>query len=360
MSGADEHDEDEDGLPEPGPPPKPPSLGPLLLLSGCGAWLVWAVLHFGVAPGPTRLAVEPTPALDPARAAPAEPAVAGAPEPAPEPPVAPEETPWVQPDWADGIDPPDAVTYAVKRGGTLENVANLFKIYHHEILALNPGRSLRQPLAPGSEVVVWRADPDRASASVGSPSGGSLVGGVPMLDGPGRVLKMIPWKSWGTAETVATLDRVLREWRNRYPQAQPILVGNMSSPSGGKLEPHGSHQSGRDVDLGYPQVWDGREELNWRDMTSENLDRDLTWKLLRLLVETGAVEHVFVDTKLQKLLHDWAREHEPVPARELSRWLEYPRRPGSTGAIVQHVPGHTDHLHVRFACPPGDPGCIDR
>jgi murein endopeptidase len=181
-----------------------------------------------------------------------------------------------------------------------------------------------------------------------------------MIDGAGRSLKMVPWKSWATAETVATLDRVLTEWRRRYPEAQPILVGNLSAPGGGKLEPHGSHQSGRDVDLSYPQLPDPREELNWREMSADNLDRAMTWKLLLLLVETGAVERIYIDTRLQALLHAWALEHEPVPRRTLSRWLEYPRPPGSSGAIVEHVPGHIDHLHVRFACSPGHTRCKTR
>jgi murein endopeptidase len=134
----------------------------------------------------------------------------------------------------------------------------------------------------------------------------------------------------------------------------------MSAPTGGPLEPHSSHQSGRDVDLSYPQIWDQKEELNWREMSAENLDCKMNWALLQLLADTGAVEHVFIDTRLQKILYEWAKKHEPVPVRTLSRWLEYPRRPGTTGAIVQHVPGHTDHMHVRFACAPGHQRCVSR
>jgi murein endopeptidase len=345
-----------------------PAIGPMLLMLGCGGWLVWAVLHFGVertsAPalavaeerGDTDSlpqVVEPEPAIEEAK--PAQPA-----EEAEEPALSPDETPWVESNWSEGIEAPQVVTYTVKRGGQLRNVANLFKIYHHEIEALNPGLKLDSALKPGSEIVVYRAKEGQSSASVGTPGRGSLEGAVPMMDGPGRSLKMIPWKSWGTAETVATLDRVLGEWRRRYPDAHPVLVGNLSSPAGGKLKPHASHQSGRDVDLSYPQHWDEKEELNWREMTNENLDREMTWNLLKLLVESGAVEHVFIDSTLQKLLYEWAKKNEPVPKRRLSRWLEYPRRPGTTGAIVQHVPGHTDHLHVRFACPPDHERCKSR
>ena len=351
------------------PPRQGMALGPMLLMFACGGWLVWAVLHFGVddAAGPAMAVVEdPTqePTPEPAADAVPEP-VNEEPTPAEEPPpeepppeeVAPGETPWVEENWTEGIEPPTEVKYTVKRGGQLKNVANLFKIYHHEIVELNPKYKLEQELPPGTEIVVWRAKEGHQSQSIGTPGRGSLEGAVPMVDGPGRSLKMIPWKSWATVETVATLDRVLAEWRRRYPDADPVLVGNMSAPSGGKLQPHSSHQSGRDVDLSYPQIRDEKEELNWREMSAVNLDREMTWNLMKLLVESGAVEHIFIDTKLQKLLHEWAVEHEPVPKRKLGRWLEYPRRPGSTGAIVQHVPGHTDHLHVRFACPPKHDRC---
>lgn len=351
------------------------ALGPTLMMFAAGGWLIWAVLHFGVSgePGPSLAVVEEEPGMsapadaepDPDPAEP-EPAIAEAEtdtpkaEPEVDPDLAPDETPWVEANWTEGIEPPKIVNYVVKRGGKLVHVANLFKIYHHEILELNPGLKLEQELAPGTEVVVYRAKPEANSESIGQPSRGSLEGAVPMLDGPGRELKMVPWKGWATGETVATLDRVLREWRRRFPDAQPVLVGNMSSPTGGRLEPHASHQSGRDVDLSYPQIWDRKEELNWREMSDANLDRKMTWELLQLLVETGAVEHVFIDSKLQKLLYEYAKEHEPVPKRRLSRWLEYPRRPGSTGAIVQHVPGHIDHMHVRFACAPDDSRCVSK
>ncbi|MGB1014961.1 MAG: penicillin-insensitive murein endopeptidase, partial [Nannocystaceae bacterium] len=138
------------------------------------------------------------------------------------------------------------------------------------------------------------------------------------------------------------------------------LVGNMSARDGGRLKPHSTHQSGRDVDLGYIQKWDGKEELNWRKMGSQNLDAAQTWVLLQTLVATGAVEVVFIDSKLQKLLFDYARE-QGVSKERLATWLEYPRRPGTAdGVLVQHVAGHDDHLHVRFSCPPSQSRCRSR
>jgi hypothetical protein len=255
---------------------------------------------------------------------------------------------------------PDVVTYTIKRGGSMKTVANLYKIYHHEIEALNPGVSLERELPPSTKIVVYRRKPGISSQSVGYPGDGSVEGAMPMVDGPGRILRHTPWKAWATRTTVATIDLVLREWARRYPSEQPIIVGNLSARGGGKLQPHSSHQSGRDVDLSYPQVWDHKAELGPQVMNERNLERNLTWALLELLHETGAVEHVFIDRKLQKLLYEFALETGRYSKKDLENWMEYPSSTGTGSPLIQHVPGHADHLHVRFKCTPSETRCASR
>lgn len=262
-------------------------------------------------------------------------------------------------DWPEGLELPDTIRYTIRRGGSLENVANLFKIYHHEILEMNPGIGLEQRLAPDTRVVVYRRDPAVASESIGFPSGGSLAGAVPMVEGKGRRILAIPWKTWGTASTIALLDRVLDRWAARG-DVQPILVGNISNRTGGRLEPHSTHQSGRDVDLGYPQKLAAGAELNWQEMNERNLDAAETWELLKMLVDTRAVEEIYIDRTLQKLLYDYAIESAVVKKSSLARWMEYPRPTGQSGTVIKHVPGHTDHLHVRFTCGKGQTRCKSR
>jgi hypothetical protein len=255
---------------------------------------------------------------------------------------------------------PEVVNYTIKRGGSMKVVANLYKIFHHEIEALNPGVPLERELPPSTKIVVYRHKPGVASQSVGFPGNGSVEGAMPMLDGPGRILKHTPWKGWATATTVATLDLVLREWERRFPKRQPILIGNMSARDGGRLQPHSSHQSGRDVDLSYPQIWDRKEELNWRTMGASNLDRELTWSLIELLHETGGVEVILIDTKLQKLLFEYALESGRYSEKQLENWLEYPRSVGAGNPLVRHVRGHEDHVHVRFKCTEAETRCQSR
>lgn len=364
--GGDEADEEDDPASAEAAPPRRRSLGPTLLVLGAGLWVVAGALRCSAPKAPTA-AID----VDAPEAAVAEddadPELAAAPDPVPAadaaPPIPDEEEdvdddppPAAPADWAARPPAPDKVTYTIRRGGSAKNVANLFKIFHHEMTDLNPSVDLDAELAPGTTLVVYERSADAVSESVGAPSAGSLVGGVPMMDGPGRELKMIPWKSYGTAHTVATLDKVLDQWANRGHE-QPVLVGNMSAREGGRLPPHSTHQSGRDVDISYIQHLPKGEELNWREMTKDNLDAAETWALLQLLRESGTVEMVFIDRDVQKLLYDWAIEKGGKSKGALKRWMEYPRSGPVHNAFIQHVPGHVDHIHVRFDCPKSQPKC---
>ncbi len=262
--------------------------------------------------------------------------------------------------WPRDFAAPDVVHYTIKRGGSMKVVANLYKIFHHEMETLNPGVSLERELPPSTRLVVYRRPPGQRSESVNFAGAGSVTAAMPMVDGPGRILKHTPWKGWATTTTVATLDLVLREWARRFPGRQPILVGNMSARNGGRLKPHSSHQSGRDVDLSYPQIWDKKEELNWRKMDARNLDRELTWSLLELLRESRSIEVIFIDSKLQKLLYDYARQTDRHSDSALSEWMEYPEPPGSGSPLIRHVRGHDDHIHVRFKCTKAEAQCKNR
>ncbi|MFO0632706.1 MAG: penicillin-insensitive murein endopeptidase [Nannocystaceae bacterium] len=174
-------------------------------------------------------------------------------------------------------------------------------------------------------MVVWKRDGDTRSQSVGYPSGGSLEGAVPMVEGSGRRILAIPWKTWGADTTIAMLDALLDRWAARG-RVQPILVGNIANRTGGRLEPHSTHQSGRDVDLGYPQILAAGAELNWQEMNAKNLDAAETWALLLLLGDSGAVEEIYIDREIQRLLYDYALRSELLSKSALAKWMNTPTR----------------------------------
>lgn len=249
---------------------------------------------------------------------------------------------------------PQIVYYTVLRGGSLKDVANNFGIFHHEIVALNPGLRLETALGPGSMVVVYRRS--APSQSVGSTAHGSLQEGVPMPEGPGRILRTNRFKMWGTDYVIEHMDYVLKQWAKSYPKRDPIFVGNLSLRVGGDIEPHKTHEAGRSVDLGYPVKRSPSEALGWRRVSRENFDCVATWDLLKLLLSGQEIEEIFIDYEIQGYLFDCAQLALGAQAPHYTALLQYPKGAGVT-RFIRHVKGHADHLHVSYRCDPADKGC---
>ncbi len=193
------------------------------------------------------------------------------------------------------------------------------------------------------------------SLSVGETSNGSLQNGRLMpWEGPGFVRKNDK-APYGTNETVAILLWAFEEMTRLYPGTVPAVVGDLSAERGGRLPPHASHRSGRDVDIGYYQIGNVQQK-QFAGCPPEKLDADKTWTLLELLLATGQVEYFFIDRILQRPLYDeaaqrgWAEE-------DLQLMFEAPLGSRKRKGIIRHTPGHRHHVHVRFVCPEGDEDC---
>ena len=198
-------------------------------------------------------------------------------------------------------------------------------------------------------------------ASVGAPWFGELgPGAVRLAPGPGFTIRR-PERTWGTPSTVALVQRVLANMHALRPLAHTLAVGDLSVRRGTKITLHRSHQTGRDLDVGfyyaskptsYPQ--------DFVAATKASLDLPLTWELLwqflSLRDHNGGVATVFVDYQVQQWLFEYG-ESIGVPHQVLYETFQYPRGIGAPGAIVRHVPGHLDHFHIRFACHEADYFC---
>jgi len=181
------------------------------------------------------------------------------------------------------------------------------------------------------------------SMSVGRPSAGRLLNAVRLEEGPGLTV-VAPGSAWATEETARALDRVLAVVAARHPGTPRLPVGDVSARPGGPLAPHLSHQSGRDVDIGYYH----RDGVRWyRRATPENLDLDRQWTLSRALVTETDVEMILMDATLLRAL----REHA-ASRGESAEWLELLfRGRGGLPPLFRHAPGHATHVHVRFYSP---------
>lgn len=181
------------------------------------------------------------------------------------------------------------------------------------------------------------------SMSVGAPNRGSLFNGVQLPDSP--LWKLAdPEHAWGTRESIDFVAHAISRVNEYFPDAPVLYVGDFSGKAGGRLRPHQSHQSGRDVDLGYyystGPAW-------YKRATAKTLDRPRTWALLETLLKETRVEYVFMDRSIQRLLEEYALAQGEDP-EWLSRVFE---RPANRDSIVRHRWGHATHLHVRFENP---------
>lgn len=226
------------------------------------------------------------------------------------------------------------------------------ELLHDEVAAPEStpegGQELRHPLDAVSDVELLarlKRDPASLGAmSLGLPNKGSLFNAVQMPDDP-RWVRVDKGRAWGTEETVQSLIRAIGRVAQDYPDSPALNVGHISSPKGGFLRPHRSHQSGRDVDLGF-YYQDGGQWYLAADATS--LDRERTWLLVRTLIAETDVHFILIDHSIQTLLREHAEEVGEDPA-----WLDDvfrgsgPTRP----AVIRHAPGHRTHMHVRFYNP---------
>lgn len=196
----------------------------------------------------------------------------------------------------------------------------------------------------------YKKDPaSLGSMSVGRPNAGVLVNGVQMPAGE-RWLLLDPGRAWGTRETVDALSLIIHRVNERFPQGtSPLPIGHISAERGGRLSPHKSHQSGRDVDAGY--YYKTATHRAFVPAHAGNLDLDRTWALIKAALIETPVEMILVDTSIQRLLADHALKSGEDPAF-VERSFQVKRKNG--WAPVRHAHGHHNHIHFRFFNPVGE------
>ncbi|MDX9722984.1 MAG: penicillin-insensitive murein endopeptidase [Myxococcota bacterium] len=247
------------------------------------------------------------------------------------------------------------VIYVVRKGDTLSKIAKANKVSAEQLQKWN--RALRKnpdKLKVGQKITIWVEGPELKSASVGSANKGKLKGGEQLPDGKGYKVRNRS-HSWGTNLTVSTIMTVMAKYAAKYPKGARFVIGDLSFENGGKMKPHLSHQSGRDVDISFAAK--GNEQLDgFVKMSKKNFDAEKNWYVIKSFVDTGDVQYIFVNYELQELLYEYATE-QGVSESYLEKVLQYPNGKRSHEAIVRHSKGHDDHMHVRFVCPKGDKSC---
>jgi len=183
------------------------------------------------------------------------------------------------------------------------------------------------------------------SLSMGKPNAGALLNGVPFPEGE-RWEVLDPSRAWATQETIDYLKTAIDAVHDEFGDAHKLIVGHLSREHGGRLRPHRSHQSGRDVDTSYYYRPDKAEW--YRPATKGTLDLGRTWTFVRALLTQTDVEMIFIDTSVQRLLKQYA-----LDSGEDREWIDsvFQYRGRGGHPVIRHVYGHKTHIHVRFFNP---------
>jgi murein endopeptidase/LysM repeat protein len=210
-----------------------------------------------------------------------------------------------------------------------------------EGVAATPSTARRSPIGSGRPLPL---KPIRSgSFAVGAPNKGRLSGSAILPPNDQLYSLMRPENAYGTTHALNHLQLAIARWRRDFGFVGKLVIGDISKRGGGRLSPHSSHRTGRDVDIRLP-------------LSGDTIDWEASWALVHELVKTGQVEYIFLGTAQQKVLHRVARR-AGVKNAELEKILQYPHAAKTNHGLVRHAAGHSTHIHVRFTCGPGSPAC---
>ncbi|MFT7622623.1 MAG: penicillin-insensitive murein endopeptidase [Myxococcota bacterium] len=208
--------------------------------------------------------------------------------------------------------------------------------------------------------------------SVGKAFDGRLQNGIEMpVEGRHHRFTGVAQKKkshYGTLEMVQLLQRAAATV-SYFVDGPPMVLGSISKKHGGKMNPHKSHQAGRDVDILFYVVdaegrrrrargffdFDKKGRCTHRACVGWTFDVQRNWWLIRTLVwsQRPQIQYVFVSRGLRALMLSYAEkrgEHPEILARARKVLVQ----PGNSSP-------HADHFHVRIYCSRRDKvaGCVD-
>jgi penicillin-insensitive murein endopeptidase len=192
------------------------------------------------------------------------------------------------------------------------------------------------------------------SEAIGTYDRGCLQGGIalPAKGSTWVVMRPSRNRAWGHPALIALLERLAQ----RLPAEAGwpgLLVGDLAQPRGGPmLTGHGSHQIGLDADIwltpmpSRPLGLTEREEMSAADVVAaggEDVDA-MRWtpqhrRLLEAFAREPGMVRIFVNPAIKRAL---CREAGADRA-----WL----------SKIRPWWGHSEHFHIRIACPNGQPEC---
>jgi murein endopeptidase len=159
-----------------------------------------------------------------------------------------------------------------------------------------------------------------------------------------------PDTAYGTPELVDALQIAAQYMEWVMPTAEPIVVGDMSLPRGGHLSGHRSHRGGLDADIGIYFDQGRQYKQGFLVVEPAALDLEANWLLIRTLLDTGLVERILLDRAFIARLRAYVVRTGELSPEEAIRIFPQDEDPWMMSGVVNHVPGHRHHMHVRVHC----------
>jgi murein endopeptidase len=199
------------------------------------------------------------------------------------------------------------------------------------------------------------------SFSIGYPNRGQLIG-ARSLAHQGRHHQILPRTIkrgyyWGTGQLVDVILQAAERVAQTHPKSI-LQIGNLSSARGGKITTSVSHQSGRDVDLGFfctdldgvavnPDgfpVFDGSRGERLDRSGQYLLDVPRNWAMIEALLTDpkARVQWLFLDTAIKRMLLEYAirNQRDAAVVQQAEKVIVRPKDSSP----------HNDHVHVRIFC----------
>jgi len=164
-----------------------------------------------------------------------------------------------------------------------------------------------------------------------------------------------PRRSWGTTAMVDLLLHATGTVAARFPDADPVLIGDLSRARGGALPPHRWHHDGRSADVGLFRIGGRQPRVGFERVWPSQLDVERTWTLIEAMLSTGHVEHILLDQGLVRRLKAYVRAEELMTPEEIEATFPPKGTPNMwrMKGIIRHAAHHGDHMHVRVLCDAG-------
>jgi penicillin-insensitive murein endopeptidase len=186
------------------------------------------------------------------------------------------------------------------------------------------------------------------------------------MSGPGYRWFNPMGQHYGVPRLVSAVAGAAAEVERQRPGGAPLMVGDLSRRTGGRIPHHASHRSGRDVDLLFFTETTAGEPLTTAGFIKfgadglafvpnergggryVRLDLAREWLLIKALLNApqANVQWMFVSLPVEALITDYARAR------------------GEDSELVWHAETvmlqprdslpHDDHLHLRTACTPDE------